>query len=189
MKKFIVLEGIDGTGKTTLAKLLSKELDCYYYKTPSAPFSEIRNYVDNIDNCQARFFFYFTNILFTSIEIQELLKTNHVICDRYYFSTFSYHYALNQNFKNLGFENILENILEPDIVFYLKADFDTRINRICQREKINQQSALTDNLNHQIFTQKVDEEFSKFKQLKHVRTENKSITELLNVLKKEILSL
>ena len=56
--KFIVIEGIDGSGKTTVSKLLSEKLNALMYKTPSWPFSDWRDVIDKTVDIKSRFYFY-----------------------------------------------------------------------------------------------------------------------------------
>ena len=43
---FIAIEGIDGVGKSTCAKLLAEKMSAYYYKTPSGIFEKVRTTID-----------------------------------------------------------------------------------------------------------------------------------------------
>ena len=53
---FIVLEGIDGSGKTTVCQLLSNKINAQIYKTPSWPFSDLRDVIDKTVDIKSRFF-------------------------------------------------------------------------------------------------------------------------------------
>jgi len=93
--KFIALEGIDGSGKTTVCKLLSKKMKAYLYKTPSWPFANLREIIDKTVDIKSRFYFYLSSVFHASAEIEELLKKRHVVCDRYILSTLCYRQTLS----------------------------------------------------------------------------------------------
>ena len=52
---FIAIEGVDGVGKTTCAKMLAKKLTARYYKTPSGIFEKVRIKIDTLGDYQLRF--------------------------------------------------------------------------------------------------------------------------------------
>src|ERR1700677_1365004 len=91
---FIVLEGADGTGKTTAAKNLAKSLGAKYIATPPPKFREIRNVVDKDVSVGVRFLFYLTGVLHASDIVRQTLANQPVVCDRYIASTIAYHRAL-----------------------------------------------------------------------------------------------
>lgn len=106
--KFIVIEGVDGVGKTTVAKVLAGQLGAIYYRTPSSDIESffvssvfqtrmsLREYVDRhaYSDPKVRFSFYLFTVLEASIHISKLLKDKSVVCDRYLSSTIAYHRAL-----------------------------------------------------------------------------------------------
>lgn len=110
--KFIVLEGIMGSGKTTLAKMLAERLNGVYYNTP-ASFREIRPMADEGLSIKARYYFYLSLNSQTSLEVGELLKEKTVICDKYIWSTFCYHKTFGLNLS--CFPQL--DILMPDFCF------------------------------------------------------------------------
>jgi len=162
---FIVIEGLDGTGKSTIAQHLSKELRGFNYKTPPAPFNLFRNIIDKSQNTVTRFLYYLDSVLYASFEIEKLLEKNHVICDRYYISTLAYHYAIDPELRHYRFERVLDRVIKPDFTFFLKANYHTRIQRMCQRENCDSQMILSDQLNHYELTQKIENEFNKFTEM------------------------
>jgi thymidylate kinase len=129
---FIVIEGLDGSGKSTICEKLGHKLNCTIYKTPSFPYSKIRSEVDSTADAAARFFFYLSSVFYASTEISALLKKNSVVCDRYLYSTICYHAILNPSFSKFAIGDW--NILRPDFTFFLSTPFEERVRRIAARE-------------------------------------------------------
>jgi dTMP kinase len=183
---FIVIEGLDGSGKSTITKKLSHKLNCTSYKTPSIPFNDLRSIIDESKDCICRFLFYLTTVCYASFEIKKLLTQNHVICDRYLFSTIAYHYCMNPDLKKDQLNFLKESILKPDFSFYLEADYETRMERICKREKLQMNIALADKLNHKEFNKQVEEEFRRFENLIYINTEKMSPEQIVESIIREI---
>ena len=93
-KKLIVIEGGDGTGKSSIAKELAKRINGVYYKTPSSLFWKIRHEIEATNDYNLIFYFYLTGTLHASYQIGKLLEKTHVISDRYFFTTIAYHQCL-----------------------------------------------------------------------------------------------
>lgn len=126
---FIVLEGIDGAGKTTIAKMLIKYLedkgyktlytyeptDSYYIEVLKTKYNEIRDaYIDALTYAVDR-------LIHVKNVIKPYLDKNYiVVCDRYFYSSIAY-----QTVQGAPFEWILEInrfALKPDIALYLDVD-------------------------------------------------------------------
>ena len=130
--KFIVMEGIMGSGKTTLAKMLAEKLNGFYYNTPMG-FREMRPVADKSLSLEARYYFYLSLNLQTSSEISELLKEKPVICDKYIWSTFCYHKTFGLNFS--CFPQL--DIIMPDFCFLIFCENRIRLERISKRDPVN----------------------------------------------------
>ena len=57
---FIVIEGLDGSGKSTVSKYLAEKLNAKLLTTPGAGFKEVRKQLDTVfeHNTKARQLFY-----------------------------------------------------------------------------------------------------------------------------------
>lgn len=129
--RFIALEGLSGTGKTTIAKLVAEKIGGCYYSTPPDFFNEVRKKIDeNTDNA-ARFLFYLSGIFFASNEMREILKKRSVVCDRYVLTTLCYHRALGVKLNIPEF--FLKQIIKPDKVFLVTCEERERIKRLNSR--------------------------------------------------------
>ncbi|MEO6189738.1 MAG: dTMP kinase [Saprospiraceae bacterium] len=142
--KFIVFEGIDGSGKSLQAGLLQQQIlslhkNCLLTSEPSSrPIGKIIRQIfsgeTEMDNLVVAG-------LFVADRLDHLLNKNdgiidsldqnhHVICDRYYLSSLAYqsvfvsmNWVMNANAK-------ARELLTPDITFYLDLDPKLSMDRI-----------------------------------------------------------
>lgn len=133
---FIVLEGIDGSGKTSIANMIISELSAKGFKTLytfEPTDSEIVSLVktrlgDLRDPYIDALTFALDRLLHVKSKVMPALKEGHVIiCDRYYYSSVAY-----QGAQGAPVEWILEVnkwALKPDIAIYLDVDPAIAIKR------------------------------------------------------------
>jgi len=126
--KFILFEGIDGSGKTTLAKKLAERVMGVYYDSPPECIRDIRK-KGIITSDEIRLQYYLLGNIIASEEIKSILQTNHVICDRYIYSTMADHSV------RLGRDiEIPQNLVFQDHVVYTKSDLKTIEERLLRRD-------------------------------------------------------
>lgn len=130
MSRFICLEGVDVVGKTEIGKRLAEKLRYQYYKSPGGPFAFVRGIVDENVDPLTRYFFYRAATQYDSRQIAGVLMTSGVVCDRYIYSTFAFHGAMDAQIQSL-FE--LTQLLMPDHTFVLTAREEVRIKRLQAR--------------------------------------------------------
>ncbi|MFH1178485.1 MAG: hypothetical protein V1711_02065 [bacterium] len=130
--KFIVLEGISGSGKTELGTRLSRQISAKYYTTPPSMFGKIREEADRILCLRSRFLFYLSSVIQASWEIGKILETQSVVCDKYLWSTICYHrvYGLDVEMP----PPILYR--KPDYTFLVVCEDEKRIERLFLRGAI-----------------------------------------------------
>lgn len=133
MNTFITLDGVDGTGKTTVAKILASDRSFHYYKSPTGPFAQLRKEVDSRAAPLERYCFYRMATQYDSTQIGQLLETSHVVCDRYIASTAAYHIAMDARIRVVHDDN---GLLKPHFTFLLGARSDVRDKRILERAKM-----------------------------------------------------
>ncbi len=139
MADFIVLEGIDGSGKSSVAKFISKRFDkVYLTREPSD--SETGRLAQKIARDDTSPFMDLFLYLADRAEHTERIKKKlaegyDVVCDRYWGSTAAYQSAHDE--IDLGYAVEIQKpfILKPSVTFLLDIDPDISLDRISHREE------------------------------------------------------
>lgn len=127
---FIVLEGSDGTGKSTLVTQLADRIGGVVYKTPPKKYRKYSDKLHRDAPVAQHYQFYRDAVLDASNEIEELLASGkRVVCDRYWMTTVAYHVVMGAVVDPHDFKNIVM----PDFTVLLVTDPDTQIERILER--------------------------------------------------------
>lgn len=150
--KFIVVEGPDGSGKTTFAKHLVEYLNRFdvpasFVREPGgcASSEAIRNLSLNEatrpSSKEAMMLLMFASRMQLLSEVVEPLlnKGISVVCDRYTLSTYVYQVVLEKASLSL-FENLNNHVAEVDCLFLLNAPFNTCLNRSMERDQKDRNS-------------------------------------------------
>lgn len=128
--KFIVIEGIDRSGKTTLLenvmKKLEKKYPFYQFKSIHYPDRETETgkIIDKYLRKEIKLEKHASHLLFSAnrwekdAEVRELVKDNIVISSRYYFSGISYSVAGLGIERNWAIQPDF-GLLEPDLIIFL----------------------------------------------------------------------
>ena len=130
MLPFIVFEGIDGAGKTTLAKMLALEIGALLITTPPKPLGveSVRRLVDEQTSVETRFLYYLAGDSLASDIVREARKSRFVVCDRYIHSTIIGHKLLGLSATFDLDQFVFE---QPDISFFIfVSDGEERRRRI-----------------------------------------------------------
>ena len=128
---FIVMEGGDGTGKTTLTNRLAQLLGGRAYATPPERYRSCREKVDLSATPDEHYDFYRKAVIDASGEIKALMEDGdeHVFCDRYWISTVTYHEAMGLSVDH----NDFESVHRPDLTVMLVVSPDEQIRRMVKR--------------------------------------------------------
>lgn len=129
MIKFIVIEGLSGTGKTTIAKALAEKIDGLYMKPPIYPLSEIREKIDESFSDEARALFYLSGIVEISNRIKKVAIQQPVVLDKYIYTTLIY-----PNTKGIKITwPEWADIIKPDLAIQLTLNEEIRLTRLKDR--------------------------------------------------------
>ena len=134
---FIVIEGIDATGKTTLSKSLAEKLGVKYYKSPPKLITSFRKMADR-SSPQIRYLYYSLGNLITTLALKTLYRNKIIICEWYAFSTSAYHSVL------LGKDlNLPKIIILPNLVIFLTCNMEEIKERLLLRKETNKYEQLS----------------------------------------------
>ncbi|MFH1543175.1 MAG: dTMP kinase [Patescibacteria group bacterium] len=139
--KLIVLEGIDGVGKTRLAKALVQELR--KKKHPAVRYESLENKIKGFNRLKSfiksdvspdsSLLFYLASAIHKSENIKKLLKRRWVICDRYLYSTLASHKVRGANISLINWRKL--PIIKPDYLFLIVVKDEIRLARVKKRKK------------------------------------------------------
>lgn len=139
---FIVFEGIDGVGKTSLAQKLSHQLNYKFIETPLSElmfnnpqiYAKVVDYIHSYLPGFLRAWFYSFSNLYLSEKYCQEHSTNqrNLITNRYVVSNFAYN---SDNYTRNFFANLFQFLAKPDLTIYLTADLETIKQRISNRNK------------------------------------------------------
>lgn len=148
--KFIVIEGIDGCGKSTQVQMLKNRIkrECYFTREASdGPIGKLirSEYLSGNRKCDERVI----NLLYVADRLDHLTnsidgikkyldKGINVICDRYYLSSMAYNSYMKETPEQVResiFNTIIMNKysieeLKPDLTIYIDLDIFEAIRRI-----------------------------------------------------------
>ncbi len=130
---FIAFEGLDGSGKSTCARLVAERLGAVFMTTPSP---EVRAYRDDLiasfDGCQeACQLFYLSTVFAASQTIRTHLAAGRsVVIDRYFLSTQAY--AAFRG-SRLTIDSVESLLVPAHATVYLEAPLAVRRERLRQR--------------------------------------------------------
>lgn len=138
MHKLYVIEGVDGTGKTTTARELATHLGAEYKACPPEGLRPSRSFADKSMDYLARFFFYLAGNIQVAQDVKEILTAKPVVLDRYVLSTLCYHSALLgrdlREFVPRG------DLLVPSHTLILEVDEFTRMERLKRKLELGSEA-------------------------------------------------
>lgn len=133
---FLVLEGVSGIGKSTLAELLAARLDATSLHTLPAPHSAWSSQVNGHLNALPQFAFYLSGALHAADSVRRCRSTGPVVADRYVSSVIACHSAVH-GVPLAVVARLLEPFhpyLEPpDHTFYLRCSEQTLRDRMAAK--------------------------------------------------------
>ncbi|AMO56203.1 hypothetical protein GZ77_05155 [Endozoicomonas montiporae] len=133
---FIAIEGLDGTGKSTLTKALAEHLGMEHLTTPSGRYKPVRKEIDRIhyNDPYARQLFYASTVMQLSNTVGRKLNDGHsVVVDRYWLSTQVYHHWKTSG-NSLPLHDVEKKLIVPDLTVYIHVPYRERKKRLKSRE-------------------------------------------------------
>ena len=134
--RFIVIEGLDATGKSTLVEKLAKFLDATLLSCPpqlEAPGlseGDLRSYFDDCPPVRRRAYYRATNLI-ASEQAERALKSGHVVMDRYWTSTVAFASLDDTSDIDRKWQGCYPPELRvPDVVVLLTVDEENRKKRM-----------------------------------------------------------
>lgn len=133
--KFIVIEGLDGCGKSTISKQLQKKYNAVLLNALPNKIKPWLEIVGNTKIPEATFSYFTLCNLLKSQEIENIIGTGkNVILDRYFYTTYVYHQEIiKENFPS-EIKDFYNNLIQPDLVIFLDVPQRIRTERIMSRK-------------------------------------------------------
>ncbi|XP_044266337.1 UMP-CMP kinase 2, mitochondrial-like [Tribolium madens] len=145
----IILEGLDGCGKSRISRELSAKLSAAKWGTPPDSIKHIRELFD--DHPTLRTAYYALGNYIAALECTALLKQKPVVMDRYWHSTAAYAVAqavhdwagkIEMPPEGDSFYKWPEDLLKPSIVIFLDVVENVRLERLSRRKSSTTQEDL-----------------------------------------------
>ena len=135
---FVAVEGADGSGKTTVGKLLAENLDAVLLETPDAELRDIRKKIDDFyaESPLAAQLFYASTVAYASARAKEFLEQGQsVVVIRYWASTEAYNGIVRES--EMDDSAWIDEVLAPHFTCYVEAPDDIRGEWMEKRGKKN----------------------------------------------------
>jgi dTMP kinase len=131
--KFIVLEGLDGVGKSTLAQGVAQSLGGVLTSTPGSEFASVRGDILQAlkqDQLGKALFYAAAVSLQGRIAAEQVRHGGTVVMDRYWASTVAYARARG---VTADLDALTPGFAKPDITVLITLDESQRVTRLTQR--------------------------------------------------------
>ncbi|UKY49228.1 dTMP kinase [Streptomyces inhibens] len=136
---FLVLEGVSGIGKSTLARLLAGRLNATGLHTLPAPHSEWSTMINSRLRALPQFGYYLSGVLHASDSIRQTRMIGPVIADRYVSSVIACHAAVHGvdiDTVTRLLEPFRDYLEAPTRTFYLRCSEEQLRERLATKQDI-----------------------------------------------------
>lgn len=145
MTHYIVIEGVDGSGKTEVSAKIAQHIGAHLIESPMGEFQKIRKYVDENLSDKGRFFFYLASNVDLSNYVKKIRQEKSVVCARYFHSTLIGYASRNNISIDALYDEVLLDFKEfekPDLTIFLHVNEEIQKSRIQGRDP--KKNSLTD---------------------------------------------
>lgn len=129
---YIIVEGMPGTGKTTITKRLAEKLNAVYVKSifSNTAYGDNLRAVLNSGKTKEIEYLYLVDLLLDELRIRKILSANSIVRDKAYTSSIAHlraHGYANEQWDVAeaiadGYLKLSEDSIEPDYVVYIRTD-------------------------------------------------------------------
>ena len=143
--KFIVIEGLDATGKTTIVPMLSASIDAMALNCPPKLLdnkiidhtSDLRKHFDKQPSIVRRAYYRAANLIASEQAKKTIDTGKHVVMDRYWTSTIAFSVLDKEGpITNIEYGTYPPEMLKPDIMIFLTVDEKHRSERLRGRGEV-----------------------------------------------------
>ena len=137
--RFIVVEGTDGTGKSTVARGLAQGLDAELLATPQAELRPVRQTADRLftpDSVSRTLFYAATVVAASEAAARLLAEGRSVVMDRYWLTTLAYARVRGRPLG--GVDALAAQLRAPDTTLFLTAPRRVRLRRLSGRGSLSE---------------------------------------------------
>jgi len=181
----IAIEGVDGVGKTTVAKAIAEKLNAVYIKTPAWSFlRKVAFFVEKLRSRELEATSYFFLAFISSLYFCVLQTKRHVVCDKYILTT-----VVDQTVLGSRVARFLKRlryiiVRKPDFTFCLIVRNESALRgRLQQKERIDHNDLVIVPL-----WEEIQGEYRRFREVEVIDTTCMSANETIAVLLDRILS-
>ncbi len=165
----ITLEGVDGTGKSSAAKMLADSLGFKFASTPGPEYLPVRKFA--AANKYSAYHYYLSSCYYVS----DMAGKIDIVCNRYIHSTLAYNWPFDREIPDDIFGHF-EGLRKPDKSFLLCASDDIRRERMSCRKK---NGGIISELDYDFELQeKAQRVYARFADLIHVDTDSMTLSDL-----------